>query len=378
MKRAFVHSKFQRPCIPHSLRTATRTSNLPDPDAMPRPSPYREALLELSSAQRGLATAAQLDQLGVARSTIARRSQAGGMWSRILPGVHLISGGNPDPSQRELAALLYAGECSAVTGLAALRHHGLQLPHSPGLAPALDAFEIVHVLVPHSRRRVSTSFVQIERTTRMPDPASLVVADGLCIVPITRALADAARRLRNPSAVRALVLDAVRSGLVSYEDLSHEVAAGQRRGSAHLRDVLGHARAGAWSIPESQLREVLLTSGLPEPVWNRPIATRNGQVIAIPDAWFDEVALAIEVDSRQHNSVGPDWERTLRRQPRYARLGIMCLPVTPAQIRDDPGGLTAEVVAAYRVASSRPRPDVQLLMPLSLDERRALTRPWGG
>ena len=345
---------------------------------MPRPSAHREALLELSSAQHGLATASQLAAIGVARSTVARRTRAGGMWTRVLPGVHLLNGGSPDGFQREFAALLFAGEGSVLTGLTALGHYGLVPPDIQPVPPQPRTVELVHVLVPHVRRKSSTAFVQIERTTRIPPLRDIVFLDDLPLAPITRAIADAGRRMRSSHSVTSLVLHSVRSGLASADDLMREAAAGQRRGSAHLREAIDHAAAGTWSVPESRLRDLFDGADLPRPVWNRPIATASGRIIGIPDAWFDAVALAVEVDSRQFHSTGPDWERTLRRQRRYASLGIACLPVTPAQIRDDPTGLLIEVENAYRMAAARPRPPVRLMPPLSLDERRAFTVRWAG
>jgi hypothetical protein len=49
-------------------------------------------------------------------------------------------------------------------------------------------------------------------------------------------------------------------------------------------------------------RELVLGSGLPTPLWNPTLLDAGGNVIACPDAWFDDVGPAWEIDSK-------DWPR---------------------------------------------------------------------
>ena len=308
--------------------------------------------METSSAQAGLMTAAQLRQLGLAPSTVAGRSRAGGMWTRVLPSVHLITGGNPTHLQQEVAALLYCGEGSAVTGLSALRHHGLTL------RPDDSGEWLVHVLVPHERRVASKGFVLAERTRRMPTTTPSRTHPPLPLATPARAVADAARHFRDEGAVHTLVAEAVRRGLVPVDDLLDELHAAPRQGSAHLRRALSHAGVGAWSAPEVDLQALLATSSLPAPMLNRRLFTSGGQLIAVPDAWFDDVGLALEVDSDRHHAFGRDLERTIRRNSNYARAGILCLPIAPRDIRDRPDAVLHTVKDAYRSAARSPRPNV--------------------
>jgi hypothetical protein len=53
--------------------------------------------------------------------------RVGGAWQRILPGVYLTVTGTPTVEQREVAALLYAGSASVMTGPAALRRHRIRV-----------------------------------------------------------------------------------------------------------------------------------------------------------------------------------------------------------------------------------------------------------
>ena len=79
----------------------------------------------------------------------------------------------PDPEQREIAALLYAGPGSVVTGLAALAHHWIRVDQTPQ----------VDVLVPVRCFRRSDGFAALHRIRRMPEPT--LIARG---VDITMAL----------------------------------------------------------------------------------------------------------------------------------------------------------------------------------------------
>ena len=66
--------------------------------------------------------------------------------------------GAPTTLQQEMAALLYAGPGSIITGPAALRSHHIRT----------ELTEFVDVLVPSTRQRRDTNFVRLHRTTRMP------------------------------------------------------------------------------------------------------------------------------------------------------------------------------------------------------------------
>ena len=153
---------------------------------------------------------------------------------------------------------------------------------------------------------------------------------------------------------------------------------GPRRGSAHLRTALAHARLGAWSAPEGDLIDIVHTTGLPTPLLNRRLTTYSGRFIAIPDAWFDDVGLALEVDSHQHHAGSVDLERTIRRNAAYARAGIPCLPLTPNAIRNDPDGVALAITDAYHAAALTPRPNVRVSEPVIFDRAATIPFRWAG
>lgn len=96
---------------------------------MPKRKNYdNAAVARLFAVQGGLAGRSQLMALGVPASTIRHRTRADGPWSRVLRGV-CADRGQWLRSATELgrlwAALLFAGSDAVITGIAALRLHGV-------------------------------------------------------------------------------------------------------------------------------------------------------------------------------------------------------------------------------------------------------------
>lgn len=340
---------------------------------MPRRSPRDQAVRDTADSQAGLLTAAQLAEIGVHSSTVSRR-EAGGMWTRVLPGVHLVGGGLPTRHQRIMATQLYAGEGSGVTGTAGLRLYGFR---SLGLQDPRDDEperpEPVHVLVPHERRRLSTGFARIERTRRMPE---LVRVRGYWAAPVARAVGDAARRLPSRRDVLALAAEAIQRGFATWEELRDELEAGPVRGSAFLRAGLDDLRSGAHSPPEADLAGLLSKARIPAAHFNVRLVTESGRFVSVPDVWLDDVGLPIEVDSVEHHATGAGFERTVRRNARYAAVGLTPVTVLPVDLRTRPAWVLSQIVAAREAAAARPRPPVRIVV----DGERApgtAAWPWG-
>src|SRR5580704_12397296 len=110
----------------------------------PESRPDRTAAERLAASQYGVISRAEAARCGLTPRMLDYRIRPGGPWRRLLPGVYLTHTGEPTSDQLLMAALRYAGDGSVVTGLAALRRHGLTVP----------ATRTADVLVPHARRRV--------------------------------------------------------------------------------------------------------------------------------------------------------------------------------------------------------------------------------
>lgn len=296
----------------------------------------------------GVIRSSELERLGMARSTIARKCGRGGPWQRLLPGIVLLENGTPTHRHRSLGALLFSGGGSLVTGRAALRLHGFGNWSGP-----------VHILVDAGRRVQSTGFILVERTTRMPEPDDR--AAGVACAPLPRALLDAARRSKTMDEARGLIAEVVQRGAVTVEVLTRELDAGSSRGSALVRRVLREMTANVHSVAEIHSRRLWQRSGLPTMLFNQKIADSDGNFIAMPDGWIDEVAFAWDIDSLDWHLAPKQYKRTVERRTRMQNHGIIVLPTLPSAVRDDPARVIADLRAHYELARSRPRPNVHLL-----------------
>jgi hypothetical protein len=67
----------------------------------------------------------------------------------------------------------------------------------------------------------------------------------------------------------------------------------------------------------------LLRSDLAAPLWNSRVHDRLGRFVAMPDAWFDDVGMAWEIDSVEWHVSPADYERTVDRRSAMMAEGIV-------------------------------------------------------
>src|SRR5579863_6543826 len=195
---------------------------------MPRTAAFdSQRLASLAARQHSVITREQALGCGMTRRVVEYRSRGGGPWNVLLPGVYVTHTGQPDEAAREMAALLYAGPQSVLTGVAALRRHGLSasMPGGPGGSRS----DMVDVLVPLASRRVDVAFTRLHRTGRLPRGFAVTGEARFALPP--RAVADAVRPMTESADVRAVVAEAVQRGRCSIQHLAEEVAAGPALGS---------------------------------------------------------------------------------------------------------------------------------------------------
>ena len=292
--------------------------------AMPRTAQLDglDALLEkqLSVVSRG-----QLLALGMTDNVMQYRVRRGGPWQALLPGVYLSVSGTPSHRQKEMAALLYAGPGSLITGPVALLHHSIRSE------PNLD---VIDVLVPIERQRSSAGFARLHRTARMPDPDL-----------IERAGAPgpgAPRRGRYRSAAHQPPGRPRRGRGRRPAGPLHGQRAGRPssgtdpiKGSAMFRSVLAEVADGIRSTAEGDLRDLIKTARLPMPLFN-PSLYLGDTFLAKPDAWWPDAGVAAEVDSRAFHLSPDHWDRTRRRHTLMGAAGIIPLHFSPKEIRTTP------------------------------------------
>lgn len=299
----------------------------------------------LFARQSGLATLAQLVGLGLSRDVVRARIH-GGRWRLVLPRVVCCDTRALDARQRLVAACLLGGPGAAIGSWSATTWHGLR---------ATQAERRVVVVVPSERFVRAAGFVVVRRTRR-PDPHAVRLAP-FTVQSCPRAVADAARELGARSS-RAVVIEAAQRGLVTLEELRHELEAGPRQGSSALRASLAEAEQHAWSVPEADLAGLVRASAkLPE-MWANPTLHAGGTPLPTPDGWFDDVALAVQVHSRQFRAGELEWEKSVSGDGAFAEHGIPLVAVTPRQIATQPDAVVVRIERAHEQAARRPRPVV--------------------
>ena len=233
----------------------------------------------------------------------------------------------------EHSTVLLGGPTSQVTGLVALARDGCTyVPQAPH----------VDVLIDWQTRRRPTSYVRFHRTRTMPMPATRNQAP---LSPVDRAALLAARQLVTVSGVRAGLSDVVQRRLTTMDRLSRTREHEPTAGSALPRRVLDELGAGCRSVPEMELRDLVLARpALARRVrWNRPVDVAGRRLVA--DACWPEARLIVEVDSIAHHGLGDGPERTSRRRAALTAAGWTVLSISPRRIREDPHRLLDEIEA---------------------------------
>ncbi len=309
------------------------------------------ALLDLDAIptmfSHNVATAAELIALGLSGSTIEERCRDGGPWRRLQPGIVLLGNAPPSRAQRIQAALTVGGPEAVLTGVDALALHGLSAAHLDGP---------VHVLVPPRRPSRLVDGVFFDRTTVLPVPQ---LRARFPVAPLPRATIDTCRRAASAEHVRALLTSVVREARVSPAVLREELSAATSRGTALPRRILAEMDDGVRSLARGWARRLVLRAGLPAPNWRVPITGPTGAHLATPDAWWDDVGLAWEVESFGFDLSAADYADAVRRAAHLTAAGIVVLHTPPRQLRDEPAVVADLLKGAYAQAAARPRPSVE-------------------
>ena len=297
-----------------------------------------DVAIALAAEQAGVLSREQLLAAGVTRETL--RWRIGRDWRLLLPGVYALQTGLPSQGQRLVAAQLLAGENSWLAGSTAAALHGLR--SCPLALP-------IRLLVPRPQRSRRFAWVEVRGTSLLGEP--VVERGPLRLGSLPRAVVDAAAQTPDERSARALMIESVQRRLVRLDDLEHWIDARGRRGSQRLRRLLAETAAGAWSVPESDLLTLLRTSrSLPEPMANPILTGPDGGSLTSPDVWFDDVGMAVLVQSRQFHSDGLDWDATVVAGSDLSTARVVVVGVTPEALARDPRGQLLRVEHAHAAA----------------------------
>jgi hypothetical protein len=289
----------------------------------------------------------ELHALGMSTHAIYERCRPGGPWQRIEPNLVLLTDEPPSRAQRIHAALKVAGKDAVLTGVDALKLHGLS--GAKLLSP-------IHVLLPARRRQPRlVDGVYFDRTHQLPEPLHL---KGFPVAPLPRATVDAARRAKVSKHVEDLLAETIYKGKITPATLRDEFDRVGGRGLTLPRRKLAEIDDKVRSMARGWAKRLVQQSGLPMPEWRVPITSRNGIHVATADAWWDEVGLAWEVDSYAFDLSPMDAQAALSRAARLTASGVLVVHTSPSQLREEPARVADLLRAAYARAMARPRPEV--------------------
>lgn len=271
----------------------------------------------LAAAQDGLVTRRQAVACGMSEAAIRHALGPGGRWQRLAAGIYATFTGPLTPRHRVRAALLRGGDAAMISGGHACRAYGLRY---------VPAGVTLVCLVPAEAQPTRLAFAEFRRTSAMPMPRSI---DGVPVAPPDRAVVDTCRGRHPLRTVRALLCEAVQTGLTTYQQLADAVGEAKWAGSGLVRLALGDLAVGCRSAPECELRDLLRTSiVLDGAVWNEPLPDAGGSRL-IPDVHWRDARVVVEVDSSEWHRLGAAVERTEQRRARYAALGWIVVPISP-------------------------------------------------
>lgn len=337
-------------------------------------------LRHLADVQRRVMSTAQLRAHGVNAADLAAHCRPGGPWQQLLPGVCLLHPGPPTSEERLHGALLFAGRPPAkaaktvpaqpgagephasyadalITGLAALTLHRFSS------APPLLSLDRIDVLVPRTRRLRSTGFARLVRTPALP---TAVQIGGVPVAPVPRALADAAAGLGDAAAVRRLLTEAVRGGHCEPAAVVRELSQAKLLTRPHVVDAVESLLAEGRAIAEDRLYRMVAEYALPDPLWNVDLRLPGGPLLGGVDAYWPDLAVAVELDTRaprlglrqdfrQDFRQDDDalWSEYARKRDHLERLGITVVHLTPKKLRESPEQQATVVRTALMASNDR-------------------------
>ncbi|MFI6446143.1 hypothetical protein [Kitasatospora sp. NPDC050543] len=317
------------------------------------------SLEELAKRQQNVITAGQLRARGVPARVISEHCRRGGPWQRLLPRVYLLQGGEPTPEQRMWAALLYAARSGREEG----RHAGAVITGAAALAlygfsavPRLPAVTGVEVLVPRQRRLKDAGEVRIRRTERELEARSV---HGLACAPVARAVADAFREWTDGGAfdnglvglhlVRAVLREALTlaGGRCTVAELLAELGESGLLEDVRIRAALDELLAAERESVLERIGELVDEWLLPVPLTGPELRMRGGTYIAVPDLYWPQAGVAVEVDSelRCVSEGEAAWVRGGQHRMEY--LGVRVVYVSGRRLAAEPDVVGGELREAF-------------------------------
>ena len=261
------------------------------------------ALAKFAAGQWGVVTRGELIELGLSAKQV-KGLVARGHLHPLHRGVYAVGHHNVTAEGRWLAAVKACGDYSTLSHYAAASHHRwLRWDGRP-----------VDVTCISRRRRPGINTHVTERLER-------VTVRRIPVTPRLRTITDLARTEPEPIVKRAL-----RAAKLSEAELARLPTTGV------LGRIVNLSTAPTASGNEDVVLDLVLNAGFAHPLVNVRYPGSN----YIPDLWWRDARLIVEVDSREHHEAPLDQREDLNRQAWLEAKGERVLRTTKPQVLRDP------------------------------------------
>lgn len=253
----------------------------------PSPRERRAAARAASEVHDGILSRARLRELGIDRNMVRREISAERWASHGNQTIAVHTGTLGELARRWMAVWEVGASVAALDGVTALHHAGMT---------GFDE-ETIHLSVKHTVEVERVEGVKIHKVIRRLD--SELVGSG---IPRTRPAVAAVRAahwaVSDRQAALVLVMP-VQQRLCTGAHLLDAVALIPGRNRRKFIHVVSHDVAdGAHSLAELDFVKACRERGLPEPTRQQVRRLANGA--AYLDVWWEEAALAVEIDGTGH------------------------------------------------------------------------------
>jgi very-short-patch-repair endonuclease len=294
-------------------------------------------LASLAEQQFGVFARRQAAAAGLSEYAITRRAMRG-RWEPMFPGVYRLPGSTRTGRQKAMAAVLWAGDASAISHITAARL----------LRLGSMTVDRVHLTVPYGAGIRTTELV-VHHAQLFPR-ADVVLVDGIRCTSATRTIIDCASLLGD-EALEAAFEEARRMGLTSAAVLARraeELCGRGRPGSAGIRRLLATQTPSARPLEsrlEVKLARLLRKSSLPTPERQYPVGR-----FRLDFAW-PSLRIGCECDGFEHHGSRLAWKRDRGRLAAIEAAGWRIVHVTRADVTREADQTLDRLALALRVAA---------------------------
>lgn len=257
---------------------------------------------------------------------------------RLHRNVYIHPESEVTPLRRARAAWLWAGGDGVLAGWSAAALHGDKW---------VDHRMPAELLRRGSRR--GTPGITVRGDT--PTASEICIVDDMHVTTPVRTCFDLARWLPVRQAVEHLDALCRATGVAPSAVLQVAQEHAGERGLEQLRAVVPLVDPGAESVPETRVRLLLMSSGLPRPETQLPIRDGN-RVVAWADMGWRQWRTVVEYDGTHHWTDERQRTKDIDRYEMLAALGWAVVRVNSEQLRSRPSEIVERVRRRLREAGA--------------------------